>query len=160
MDGFGAVTIHEINVKNASDILAYGSKDQIMHLVKLYNDIAQKSGVTPLSMSDIQQVMTSRGLKGYGDIDWSAIGSVASQIGSGLASAVQAVGPLVLQKYQIDKLPSATPATTPAVQAAAAPIAGKGAKGTTDWTTYAMYGGGALLVGGILYFVLGKKKTA
>jgi len=156
MDGFGAVTIHEVNVKNATEILSKGSKNQILHLFEAYNKIAAQTGVAPISMYDVQQIISSRGLKGFG-IDWSAIGSVASQIGSGLATAAQAVGPLVIQKYQIDKLPTMTPATPVAVTKAATP--GPVVGGGTDWTMIAMYGGGALVIGGLAYFMLsGKKK--
>lgn len=158
VNGFGELN-KDINIKNAQDILTRGTKEQIVHLFKVYNDIAQKGGAPLLSDAELVTVITSRGFKGFG-FDWSDIGDIAGKIGTGLATVAGAVGPLVLQKYQIDKLPSVTPAPTavvPQAQPLSTPAMDRG-KGGTDWITIALWGGGALAIGGVAYFFLFKKK--
>ena len=158
MDGFGVAVnkVQEINIKNAAEIFSKGNKEQIMHLFKVYNNLAAKGGAPLLTPAELQEILAHRGFKGYGGFgDW---WDTALKVGNGLANIAGAVGPTIIQKYQIDKMPSVVPATPPAVAAAGAP--GPAITGRTDWTTYAMYGGGILLVGGVLYFMLGKKKKA
>lgn len=149
----------DINIKNAQDILTRGTKEQIVHLFKVYNEIAKKGGAPLLSDDELLTVITSRGLKGF-DIDLSSIGDIAGKIVTGLATVAGALGPLVLQKYQIDKLPSVTPASTAVVsqdQPLSTPAMDR-VKGGTDWMTIALWGGGALAIGGAAYFYFFKKK--
>lgn len=158
VNGLGEIT-KDINIKNAQDILTRGTKDQIVHLFKVYNDIAQKGGAPLLSDAELVTVLSSRGFKGFG-VDWSAIGDIAGKIGTGLATVAGAVGPLVLQKYQIDKLPSVTSAPTavvPQSQPLSTPALDRG-KGGTDWSDIALWGGGALAIGGAVYWFFLRKK--
>lgn len=151
----GASPLKDINIKNASDILSKGSKAQITYLFNIYNIMAKKGGAPLLTAAELQSALSSRGFKGYGNFgDW---WDTALKIGNGLANIVGAVGPTVLQKYQIDKMPSVVPATPAAVATASTPAMDRG-RGGTDWTTYAIYGGGALLIGGIAFIFLKKKK--
>jgi hypothetical protein len=144
--------IKNINIKNASDILSKGTKAQITHLFNVYNALAKKGGAALLTPAELQGILSSRGFKGYGAFgDW---WDTALKIGNGIANIGAAVGPVLLQKYQIDKMPSAVPATPAAVAAESRPAVTKG----TDWTTVALYGGVAAVVGGLAYIMFFKKK--
>lgn len=147
-------SLQDINVKNATDILSRGSKAQITHLFNVYNAVAKKGRAPLLTTAELQDALSSRGFKGYGH--FGSAWDIAAKIGTGLLAVGAVVGPMVLQKYQIDKMPSVTPATNAAVSTAAVPSGPRG--GETDWTTMAMYGGGALLFGGVVYMVLKKKR--
>ena len=149
----GVSVLKDINIKNASDILTKGTKAQITHLFNVYNAVAKKGGAALLTAAELQSALTSRGFKGYGH--FGDIWDTALKIGNGLANIVGAVGPTILQKYQIDKMPSAVPATPATIATATAPTV---IRGGTDWTTYAMYGGGALLIGSIAFMFLKNKK--
>lgn len=156
--------IHTQNIQNAAEILAKGSKEQIYHLVSLYNDLAAKHGGISIAPEKVSRILRSRGLAGFG-IDLSAIGDLASSIGSGLADIAKAVGPIIIQKYQIDKLPSMTPAASvtpppaPVKPAEAPSVKGKGAAGGgTNWAMYALIGVAVIATGGLALFFIRKKK--